>query len=57
MCAYVRPEANFDSLDALVARIHADADVARAALDNPLLAELERDAFLQPPGSLETLDA
>ena len=48
MCAYIRPEANFESLDALVSRIHADADVARAALGDPLLAALDRDPFLQP---------
>ena len=51
VCAYIRPEADFESLESLVAQIHADADVARAALKDPLLAALQNDAFLQPaPG-------
>ena len=48
VCAYIRPEANFESLDALVSQIHADADVARSALDDPLLSALQSDSFLQP---------
>jgi len=47
----VRPEANFESLDALVARIHADADVTRAALKDPVLAALKHDDFLRPAES------
>ena len=48
VAAYIRPEADFTSLDALIARIHADADVARAALDMMPLASLASDQFLQP---------
>jgi len=48
VAAYIRPEADFTSLDALIARIHADADVARAALDKMPLASLAMDPFLQP---------
>ena len=53
VCAYVRPEANFDSLDALVARIHEDAAVTRAALREPLLADLKDDIFLRPDTKLD----
>ena len=45
---YIRPERNFDSLDALVARIHADAAATREALRSPRLAAAAGDAFLQP---------
>jgi riboflavin kinase/FMN adenylyltransferase len=33
LIAYIRPEMNFDSLDALIARMNDDAAAARAALD------------------------
>ncbi|HEY1962276.1 MAG TPA: bifunctional riboflavin kinase/FAD synthetase [Rhizomicrobium sp.] len=33
LIAYIRPEMKFDSLDALIARMHEDAAEARAALD------------------------
>ncbi|KAG2486461.1 hypothetical protein HYH03_014908 [Edaphochlamys debaryana] len=46
VCAYVRPEANFTSLQSLVDRIHADADVARDALEHEPLAALKDDPFL-----------
>jgi len=45
---YIRPERNFDSLDALVARIHEDAAATREALRSPRLAAAAADAFLQP---------
>jgi hypothetical protein len=32
VCAYLRPEANFTTLENLVARIMRDAEVAEAAL-------------------------
>jgi riboflavin kinase/FMN adenylyltransferase len=35
LIAYLRPEAKFDSLEAMVAQIHADADQARALLTPP----------------------
>lgn len=49
--AYVRPEADFSSLEALVARIHMDAEVARAALDDPRYARHAADASLLPAGA------
>lgn len=48
VCAYIRPEANFESLEALVARIHRDADVAREALQQEPYQGLKADGFLQP---------
>ncbi len=48
VCGYIRPEANFESLDALIARIHKDADVSRAALDHPAYKELQMDDCLKP---------
>lgn len=44
--AYIRPEAAFDGLDSLIARIHADAAVARAALAHPTLAGTAADPRL-----------
>ena len=49
MCAYIRPEANFTTLEALVERIHADADVARGALQEAEFGALQADPFLRPP--------
>lgn len=48
VCGYVRPEANFSSLEALVTRIHKDGDVSRAALAQPQLQRFAADSFLQP---------
>ena len=49
VCAYIRPEANFTTLEALVKRIHTDADVARAALaEAPKFGDLQADPFLRP---------
>ena len=38
VCAFIRPEKAFGSVDALVSAIHADAEVARRALAHPALA-------------------
>jgi len=46
LVAYIRPEADFTSLDALVAQIHDDAAVARTALQLPRYAALKSDPFL-----------
>ncbi|KAK9089460.1 hypothetical protein Scep_028542 [Stephania cephalantha] len=35
---YIRPEANFPSLEALIAKIHEDRQIAEKALDLPLYA-------------------
>ncbi|KAL3155731.1 hypothetical protein ABBQ32_012751 [Trebouxia sp. C0010 RCD-2024] len=48
VCGYIRPEANFESLDALVQRIHEDAAVTEAALTDKAFAAYEQDAFLAP---------
>ncbi|BDA50444.1 Pseudouridine-5'-phosphatase at N-terminal half [Coccomyxa sp. Obi] len=44
---YIRPEANFSSLEALIARIHKDADVTREALEYKNMAQLKNDPFLR----------
>ena len=46
VCGFIRPEADFTSLDALIARIHEDANVSRAALDQSSFARLAHDSFL-----------
>jgi riboflavin kinase / FMN hydrolase len=46
VCGYIRPEANFTSLDALKERILEDGRIAKQALAHPRLAELASDAFL-----------
>ncbi len=48
MSGYIRPEANFSSLEALIARIHKDADVTREALEYQEMAQLKSDPFLRP---------
>ena len=48
---YIRPERNFDSLEALIARIHEDAAATRAALRCPRLAAAAGNPFLQPQGA------
>ena len=48
VCGYIRPEADFESVESLVARIHEDARVARAALDAPAYQAFASDAFLRP---------
>ncbi|KAK2077510.1 hypothetical protein QBZ16_004355 [Prototheca wickerhamii] len=48
VCAYIRPEADFVSIEALVEQIHGDAAVTRAALDLEPFASLNEDPFLLP---------
>ena len=43
---YVRPEANFTTLDALIERIHRDGDVARAMLKSGNFEAFKEDAYL-----------
>ena len=45
---YIRPEANFESLDALIKRIHKDADVTRQCLSSAQLASAKEHPFLMP---------
>ena len=46
---YLRPEASFPSLDALITAIHADIDAARSGLDAPPAAGGAAHAFLVAP--------
>ena len=48
VAGYIRPEADFTSLEALVAQIHDDADVARAALELEPFTAMRFDPFLRP---------
>lgn len=48
VCGYVRPEADFTTLDALKARILEDADVTRLALKHESLLAFSKDPFLTP---------
>lgn len=43
---YIRPEANFVSLESLIERIHKDAEVAKGALLLDQFAEARKDAYL-----------
>ena len=47
---YIRPEANFESLDALISRIHKDADVTRQCLSSAQLSQTKKHPFLLPEG-------
>lgn len=46
-CAYVRPEANFSSLQALIDRIHLDGKMSREALQHPTLAVYREEPILK----------
>jgi len=46
ICGFIRPESSdFESMDALIERIHLDADIARDALDHPSLLQYKSDPF------------
>lgn len=46
ICGFIRPESSdFDSLHALIQRIHQDADIAREALDHEVLSCYQSDSF------------
>jgi HAD superfamily hydrolase (TIGR01509 family) len=48
ICGYIRPESgDFDSLDALIKRIHQDAAVATVALKHPRLEAFKDDPFFK----------
>lgn len=47
ICGYVRPEANFTSLEGLVARIHMDGEVSRKALEDARLSQFRSDGYLK----------
>lgn len=44
---FIRPEANYDSLEALIAAIRADIETAREALDDPRFAVFRDDPLFQ----------
>lgn len=44
---YIRPEANFPSLESLVAKIHEDGRIAERALDLPLYSSHKNDPYLR----------
>ena len=44
-------QANFESLQALIDRIHHDAEVAEEALEHEAYQQYRREAFLQPQPS------
>ncbi|XP_073039872.1 bifunctional riboflavin kinase/FMN phosphatase isoform X2 [Primulina eburnea] len=44
---YVRPEANFPSLETLIAKIHEDREIAEKALDLPLYLKYKEDTYLK----------
>ncbi|XP_078173589.1 bifunctional riboflavin kinase/FMN phosphatase-like isoform X1 [Carex rostrata] len=46
---YIRPEANFPSLESLIARIHDDGRIAEKALDLPLYAAYKDSSYLTNP--------
>ncbi|KAG6547509.1 hypothetical protein Mapa_010957 [Marchantia paleacea] len=46
---YIRPEANFPSLEALIERIHEDGRIAKRALDMNPYRDFENDPYLTDP--------
>ena len=48
VAGYVRPEADFTTLDDLRRMIHRDADITRQALLDPTLAAWKNDESLRP---------
>ncbi|KAL3820590.1 hypothetical protein ACJIZ3_006495 [Penstemon smallii] len=44
---YIRPEANFSSLESLVAKIHEDRDIAEKALELPLYLKYKDDPYFK----------
>ena len=48
IAGYIRPEANFTSVEALIEQIHGDADVTRRMLKDGHIAQLAEHAVLWP---------
>ncbi|PKU72911.1 bifunctional riboflavin kinase/FMN phosphatase-like [Dendrobium catenatum] len=44
---YIRPEANFPSLESLIQRIHHDGRIAEKALELPMYAGYKDDPYLK----------
>ena len=51
VCGYIRPEASFTSLEALIERIQEDGRISREVLAQPPLEAFSSDAFLQSSGT------
>nr|XP_038026819.1 riboflavin kinase isoform X1 [Anas platyrhynchos] len=47
---YIRPEKNFDSLEALISAIQEDIEEAKRQLDLPEHRKVKEDNFFHPPG-------
>ena len=45
VCACIRPQADFSSMDDLIKAIQGDVDFGQAALSSSPLEELQRDEF------------
>ncbi|PRQ28752.1 putative riboflavin kinase [Rosa chinensis] len=43
---YIRPEANFPSLESLIEKIHEDRTIAEEALDLPMYSKFKDDPYL-----------
>lgn len=52
VCAYIRPEADFTTVEDLIACIYKDADITRAALQHEPLASYSADEALRPSTAL-----
>ncbi|KAL6990954.1 hypothetical protein U1Q18_009074 [Sarracenia purpurea var. burkii] len=46
---YIRPEANFPTLESLIERIHQDGRIAETALELPLYSKYREDPYLKSP--------
>ena len=46
--AYIRPEANFTTVEALIEQIHGDAAVTKRLLAHDSMERLQRHSFLWP---------
>lgn len=44
---YIRPEANFPSLESLIEKIHEDRRIAETALELPLYSKYREDPYLK----------
>ncbi|GLU23095.1 hypothetical protein SLE2022_391270 [Rubroshorea leprosula] len=50
---YIRPEANFPSLQRLIAKIHEDRRIAEKALDHPLYSKYQNDPCIKSSPSTQ----
>ena len=57
ICAFLRPQAKFESFEALIEAITTDVEFGRAALDEEKLVVLRDDAFFNAPSADEDATA